>query len=249
MMATTKRKATFATITAAGSMQGQPSMIVSTVNPDRMGDRVLPEGAQLEHFLRSPCLTWSHDYSAIPIGTVTHIDVEPGKGIRASWRWLEGDAFADRVKNAWAQGVIRSSSIGFRVLERERDRAGGDDITKWELLEIALVAVPANPEAVRVLKSLGLHDDHDPIVARLHADADPVVLRVVDDDPTYEVDPDDLKEVLARLIPRLVREHIQNTVRETLERVINQARGRVPDRVDSAELAGLAPTKTRGIRR
>jgi HK97 family phage prohead protease len=92
----------------------------------------------------------------LPIGTVTQLTVEPSRGLRARWRWLAGDEFADRVKNAWDQGIIRAASIGFMPLESTPNTSHGRDHRRWELMEISLVAIPANAEATRQLKALGL---------------------------------------------------------------------------------------------
>lgn len=167
--ATLNLKQLYVTATALDVSSDEPSLTISTINPDRVGDRVIPEGGRFEHFMKNPALLWGHDYGSIPIGTVTRLDVVPGAGIRASWRWLEGDAFADRVKNAWTQGVIRASSIGFRVLESARNaETKGEDIASWELLELSLCAIPMNPEAVRTLK--GLMEPEDKPEQQMHTD-------------------------------------------------------------------------------
>jgi hypothetical protein len=64
---------------------------------------------------------------------------------------------ADRVKNAWQQGVLNATSVGFIPKETEPMPGGrGYQFVKSELLEFSIVAVPANAEAVRQLKGLGL---------------------------------------------------------------------------------------------
>lgn len=143
----------YATATLEDSASSDPVITISTIGADRVGDRVIPEGGQFANYLKNPVLCWAHDHGAIPIGTVTALSVEPGRGIKASWRWLEGDVFADRVKNAWDQGIVRASSIGFQPLTMAPNQRGMD-IEQWELLELSLCAIPMNPETVRCLKSL-----------------------------------------------------------------------------------------------
>ena len=145
--------------TVIATKAGEPEMLVSTPDADRDGDRLIAEGADLVSFRRNPVLMWSHSYSEIPIGRVEQITVAPGRGLAAKWRWLEQDPFADRVKNAWTQNVISAASVGFMPKEWKPNDSGGQDILEWELLEISLVAVPANPFAVRVLKDLKLLED------------------------------------------------------------------------------------------
>ncbi len=106
------------TATVPGDVKtAEAEMVVSTSGRDSEGDRILPEGVELDRFRRNPVLLWGHDAYALPIGTVTQLTVEPRRGLRARWRWLAGDPFADRVKNAWDQGIIRAASIGFLPLE------------------------------------------------------------------------------------------------------------------------------------
>lgn len=145
------------TVTAMpGAKADEPSMMISTTAVDREGDRLLAEGADFTAYRRNPVLLWAHDIRSLPIGTVTALDVVPGQGIRARWRWLEGDEFADRVRNAWSQGVVRAASVGFLPRQAQPNEYRGQDYTAWEALEISLCPVPANQDAVRTLKGLGL---------------------------------------------------------------------------------------------
>ena len=80
---------------------------------------------------------------------------EPGRGrvdgrIRADFEFLSGDPFADRVRNAWNRGFLRGASIGWRAIEaRPSERGRGLRIVKSELIEWSIVAVPADPDALR----------------------------------------------------------------------------------------------------
>ena len=146
------------TVAALSSGRDEDGMLISTPTVDRDGDRVMPEGVDLTNFKKNSPLMWAHDYRGIPIGVVTSINVGR-EGIKAWWRWLRNDEFAKRVKNAWDQGVARSASIGFRPIKTIPNDYGGHDILKWDLLELSLVPVPANPEATRMFKMLGLEVD------------------------------------------------------------------------------------------
>lgn len=58
------------------------------------------------------------------MGTTTRLAVTPGRAIEARWKWLEGDEFASRVKNAFEQGVLRGASVGFVPKDSEQNRHG-----------------------------------------------------------------------------------------------------------------------------
>lgn len=137
-------------------MGDEPEITISTNNPDREGDRVLAAGADTSNFFASPTLTWAHSRDEIPIGTITHLEIGPKSRIR--WRWLKGDPFADRVRNAWEQGIVRAASIEFlpKPGGKQANAYGGYDYDSWELLGVSLVPLPANAEAVRAFKNLGL---------------------------------------------------------------------------------------------
>lgn len=143
-------------VKAEVSPDGEPSITITTSAPDRSNDRVMPRGGNLTNYLKNPVVMYGHDYHAIPVGRATTLRTTD-EGIRASWVWLENDPFADRVKNAWNQGVLNAASIGFQPSETEYDaERQGYDYTSWELLEFSIVPIPANAQAVR---SLGLPTD------------------------------------------------------------------------------------------
>lgn len=162
-------------VRAAGD---EPEIVISTAAVDREGDILEPDGAELADYQKNPVVGFGHfRQEPMPIGATTSVTREPGRGLRARWRWLEGDPFAARVRNAWEQGVLRAASVGFLPLAHEPRKDGrGLRYTRWTLLEWSLCPVPANPEAVRTLKALGL-----PVL-----DADDDVAVVLCDEPLPE---------------------------------------------------------------
>lgn len=154
-------KAYVATVTDVGMVDDLHEMTVSTAGVDRDGDRILPEGMDCASYIKNPVLLWAHDYRSLPIGTVRSLTSNKGVGVKARFKFLDGDPFADRVKNAWEQGAVRAASIGFRPKTWDTTETGFD-VTGWELLEVSLCPVPANAEAVRMLKSLGVIADDPP---------------------------------------------------------------------------------------
>ena len=211
-------KQTVTTVISETSGSGdEPEITISTPSLDRDFDEVMVEGADLESYRRNPVVLFGHDYGALPVGGTTAIEVMPGRGLRASWRWLEGDAFADRVKNAYAQGLLRAASIGFRVLESTPNGRGGMRFTRWELLEWSLVPVPANGEAVRGLKRLDLWRQDEPVLLLADDDAD---------EPTAE--PADVAVALCEVWPELaceIRAELADLVGRETQRLIARHRG------------------------
>jgi HK97 family phage prohead protease len=221
----------------------EPSITVSTNDEDRDGDVCVPSGAVLTNYQKNPVVLFGHDYSALPVGSSTSVSVGTN-GIVASWRWLENDTFADRVRNAFEQGVLRAASIGFRPLESAaRGDGSGRVYTKWELLEWSLVPVPANASAVRTLKRLNLwhDDDGDDIALRLvESDNDRIVLRLKDDIPAldrfargrqgrgevFAFDAADVTAALAGVLPEMVGD-IVKSIPALVANELARKRGRV----------------------
>ena len=239
-------KRTFATVMASTAAGLEPSMLISTSNVDRDQDVIEPSGGVFTAYMRNPVVAWQHlREDSMPIGSTLRLDVEP-EGIRATWRWLEGDPLADRVRNAYAQGVVRAASIGFMPLAWEPLPSGGRRYTKWELTEWSLCAVPSNREAVRVLRSLDLwrayddelvtlpdSDDDGETVVDIIDDDDEPVLEIVDgpDDELVEVDPRELGRALAEVVPQAMAGALRSQVAGAVRGALNYHRGRLDDEV------------------
>ena len=129
-------------------------MIASTPAVDRDRDRVLPMGANLSNFAKNPVLIFGHNYSEpwAVIGRATETTVG-ADGIRFKPELRQAANEADPmnvIRLLWDDGLLKAASIGFKPLEWKDNEFGGRDFTKWEMLEISLVPIPANQEALRL---------------------------------------------------------------------------------------------------
>lgn len=123
--------------------------IASTPAPDRYGDIVEPMGAK---FALPMPLLWQHDAHQ-PVGNVEFAKpTKSGIPFRARLAKVEeAGILRDRVDLAWQSlkaGLVRAVSIGFRSLAHESMRDGGLHFKEWEWMELSLVTIPANSEAV-----------------------------------------------------------------------------------------------------
>ena len=109
-------------------------------------------------------MLFMHDWWALPVG------VWKEAAIKKTGLWVEGPiantTIGSDIQTLVTLGALNTLSIGFRVLKDEFDRETGiRTITDLELLEVSIVNIPANPNAVfemakqRNLKSL-LPDRH-----------------------------------------------------------------------------------------
>jgi HK97 family phage prohead protease len=121
----------------------------STSDLDRQGDVIVPSGMTVQ--LPVPLL-WQHLHDK-PVGTITTAEVR-GSGVWIEAKLVDGIALADDALKLVEARAIDTFSVGFRILKSEPLPTGGLRITQWELLEISLVSVAANP-AARIQRSAG----------------------------------------------------------------------------------------------
>jgi len=124
--------------------------IASTDSLDRQGDIVDPRGGKWT--LPVPLL-FGHDHS-VPVGWVRSIEVR-GNALAIEAEFAEGVGRADEIWAMVDKGLISTYSIGFLpTAAGEPLKGGGRRFTAWELLEISVVVVPANPDA-RIQRNAG----------------------------------------------------------------------------------------------
>jgi HK97 family phage prohead protease len=143
---------------------------------DRMGDEIPTKGWNFDPYLKNPVVMWGHNYAEPPVGRVTEIHEKGGKQPRIEFdvEFAPGDANpkAEQLFQLTKRGFLNAVSVGFRSLksewidtedEEEKKRAkeapdarAGKEFKKKELLELSLVPVPANPEALIAARQKGL---------------------------------------------------------------------------------------------
>lgn len=121
----------------------------STPDPDRMGDVIEPLGITFKNPV--PLLLY-HDTKK-PVGQVT-FDPPTAKGLTFTAtlpQVAESGTVRDRIDEAWASikaGLLAGVSIGFRSIEESWNKeTGGFRFLQSEVLELSLVAIPANADA------------------------------------------------------------------------------------------------------
>ena len=130
---------------------------------DHDGEVLVADGMVSKEFERNPVVLWMHDH-AMPIGKVTRIKRLPSS-IVADVEFAkrpedyEGEWFPDYIAGLVAGGVLSAVSVGFREMEGGTRLATKADqqkygmevrrvFSRWKLLELSVVSVPANSEAL-----------------------------------------------------------------------------------------------------
>ena len=146
------------------------TFVASDESVDRYGDIIRASGWDLSHFKNNPVLLFGHDSSAVPIGKVTDIGVEGSRLIATTEFRPEGDSeAADDVYSALKGGFLNAVSVGFLPTKapnyiwspddpKHEDWPTGYEFVGQELLELSVVPVPANAQALALARSLALSD-------------------------------------------------------------------------------------------
>jgi HK97 family phage prohead protease len=136
--------------------------ILSDATPDRYGDIILSDGWELGNFKRNPVALFSHD-SRFVIGKWKNIKVSDG-ALRGTLELAPAGTSPriNEIRKLVDAGILKAVSVGFTPIEfeeRKDDDEFGRVYTKQELVECSLVAVPANPNALQVVKQLRISPD------------------------------------------------------------------------------------------
>lgn len=127
------------------------SGLATTPTVDRVQDVVEPMGMQQ----RGPVGLYLYHKHDLPVGQVKF-----GKATKQGIPFtaeipdvVEEGTVRDRVNEAWHSikyGLLRAVSIGFVPIADAYEvmKNGGIRYKEWEMLELSLVGVPANPEAL-----------------------------------------------------------------------------------------------------
>ena len=146
-------------IKAVDSEQRTIKGTASTPEPDRMGDVIEPLGITFKN--PTPLLLYHNTQK--PVGQVTFSPpTAAGLDFEATLPTVkDAGAVRDRIEEAWTSlkiGLLGGVSIGFRSIEEAWNKeTGGFHFLKTEILELSLVAIPANAGAtISSIKSLDL---------------------------------------------------------------------------------------------
>lgn len=125
-------------------------MVGSTEDYDRCGDKMYMSGVDLTNFKKNPIILPNHDYHATAIGKCLDVYVE-GTSLIFKIKFAETESGAEWFY-LYSNGYMNASSIGFTPIEFSPNSEGGYDFKKWELLELSLVTIPCNQNAIQRMK-------------------------------------------------------------------------------------------------
>jgi HK97 family phage prohead protease len=129
------------------------TFVFSDGTVDRMGDVIDPYGWDTSAFKKNPICLWAHDATSPPIGKVqrTYVSADRFMG-DIEFASAETFPFADQIYRLVVDGFVKAVSVGFTPIEWDwadsKERPTGIDFKRQELLEISVVPIPANANAL-----------------------------------------------------------------------------------------------------
>ena len=140
----------------------------STEDPDRDGDVIRLDGWDTAQFEVNPVVFYGHDYRGsnvkFPIGTATVTKDTVNRRLLFNVKFTASHEDAQTVKALVDEGVLRACSVGFIAKEGgvnlmvnpENGTVVGREFNGQTLLELSIVPLPANPNAIRLALEKGL---------------------------------------------------------------------------------------------
>ncbi len=139
------------------------SFVASTSNADRYGDIVNQNGWSLDQYRKNNVILLNHNASHLPIGR-GEVAVVDGK-LMVDVEFDMGDPMAAEVARKVKAGFMGAVSVGFNAISStprsmlNQDSPyyapRGEFFEKAELLEISIVTIPANGDAVAAKNFIG----------------------------------------------------------------------------------------------
>jgi len=137
-------------------IEGEKVFIASTDVEDRQGESINVEGWDLADYKKNPVVLWSHNPMEPAIGTskVGFKNINGKKALIFTPVFHKKSDLSKLISELVDDGVIKASSVGFLPVESEGDW-NDRRYLKQKLLEISIVNVPANQEALNLALSKG----------------------------------------------------------------------------------------------
>jgi HK97 family phage prohead protease len=135
--------------------------IASTEDVDRDNEKVLSTGWKLDSYKKNPVVLWAHNYTELPIGRADVWIDKDAKALMAdiTFAEMEQNSKADSVFKMVKSGVLNAVSVGFspnmkKAKFGQTEKEPSITFEEQELLEISVVPVPANRNAIATSKSI-----------------------------------------------------------------------------------------------
>lgn len=131
--------------------------IFSTPVVDRHDESVIQEGWKLDDYIKNPVVLWSHDNYQFPLAQMIRIGFENGNLAGAMKFAVDEYEVAATAFKLMKGKYLRAFSVGFQNNVYEVDNENEIvKLTENVLMEVSVVNVPANQEALAKIKTLDI---------------------------------------------------------------------------------------------
>lgn len=134
--------------------------IGSTEDKDRDEEVIKASGWKLKNYKKNPVVLVNHQYHELPVAKTKNVWVE-NKKLLFDIEFPDSDVNpqGDTLYKLYKNGYMNSTSVGFlpdfdKIKYGEKKGEPRATYNGQELLEISLVSVPANPQAIMTSKSV-----------------------------------------------------------------------------------------------
>lgn len=139
------------TVRAQNDETRSVDVVASSMAIDGYGE-IVAQDWDLKRYKGNPVVLYGHNSWGLPIGFAENVRVEEDK-LLATLKFVDARAnpLAEQVWQGIVQGSLRAVSVGFRSKAASSKNVNGKDVlvlTGNELMEISVVPIPANPEAL-----------------------------------------------------------------------------------------------------
>jgi len=134
------------------------SGIASSGRRDRDGDTIDQGGWKLDDYKKNPILLWGHNPYMPPIGKTMNLRFDSGF-LKFDFEFANTQQ-AQELKGLVKDGFLNTFSVGFIPHDFGNENEGQATFTEQELLEISLVSIPSNPDAMVTSRSFGTLSEH-----------------------------------------------------------------------------------------
>lgn len=188
---------------------GEIHATASTESEDRDGDVIKNSAWDLKNFKKNAPLLWSHDATSLPVGKVTKISNSNGQLEFKAVFAEEQDGFAAKVARMVRDGFLNAFSVGF--IPHSVDEKG--HIDKAELLEISVVNVPANQEALLSRAYKSFQKDVDEVTKTNKATKS----KIIGDNPMCKLQGETQSDCFNRQVKTLRNNYAEKTEFELMQ--------------------------------
>ena len=148
---------------------------------------------------------------------------------------------------------MRAVSVGFDPIEFKPNKSGGYDYDKWELMELSLVAVPANPGARIIARALDPETKDVPALTAKGMYGIAVLASILEDlgylqtMTTYEAENEGDGSSLPAVLGEAMRSLANALIAMSREEAAELLAGVIPDAVAEVNTAGQSVSFTKAL--